>query len=155
VLQTPFSTKANLPRAMNLLPLDIDTREPPTPPYHFTTGEFRGLDFGEQSTSLSSILTSEQDSGITGSQPHTTAGPTSTAVQNAGTPPSVQAEHTLGLSGTAVLCIILGGIVAVILLLFVLLFCIKRRKNGNKEKETLAQALEMRGGSKRARKVRR
>jgi Flp pilus assembly protein TadB len=53
------------------------------------------------------------------------------------------------------LCIILGGIVAVILALFVLLFCIKRSKHEKKEKESLAQALEMRGRVKRERKIRR
>jgi hypothetical protein len=155
VRRIPFSTRENLLRAMNLIPLDVDTREPPTPPYHLTSGEFRGLNFGEQSISLSSIHITEQVSGITSSNPHTTALPTSTAIDNTGTPPFVQAEHTLGLSGTAVLCIILGGIVAVVLLVFALLFCIKRRKHGNKENESLAQALEMRGGVKRTSKVRR
>jgi hypothetical protein len=138
VRRIPFSTRENLLRAMNLIPLDVDTREPPTPPYHLTSGEFRGLNFGEQSISLSSIHITEQVSGITSFNPHTTALPTSTAINNI---------------GTAVLCIILGGIVAVVLLVFALLFCIKRRKHGNKEKESLAQALEMRGGVKRTSKV--
>jgi hypothetical protein len=155
VRRTPFQTQENLLRAMNLLPLDVDTREPPTPPYHLTSGEFQGLDFGEQSIGLSSIRTTERDSPITSSNPHTTALPTSSAIKNTVAPPPVQAEHTLGLSGTAVLCIILGGIVGVVLLVFALLFCIKRGKHGNKRKDSLAQALEMRGGVKRTSKVRR
>jgi Flp pilus assembly protein TadB len=154
----PFSTKEYILRAMSLSSrpgLAIDTREPPTPPSHFSTGEIRGLDSEEQSTILGSADATEQGSTITASETHTTALSTSTTARRPSTTAFAQAGHTAGLSGTAVLCIILGGIVAVILALFVLLFCIKRSKHEKKEKESLAQALEMRGRVKRERKIRR
>jgi hypothetical protein len=133
--------------------LDVDTRAPPTPPSHLTDSAIHGLLVEEYSTSLRSVHTTEQDSRITDSKAHTAALSASTIVDSDSSA-SAQTEHLSGLSGTAILCIILGGIVAVVLLPFLLLFFVKRNKHKNQEKESLGQALEMGGGTDRARKPR-